>query len=77
MAKTYLCPYSKTESIRCNLQTPCIECKVFLPDTMDKILTSYNKQSMPFCALPDHCDMQSAVYLCNCESICKHKRHTL
>ena len=39
---TYYCPYSKTRSVQCDRCTPCIECKVFYPDTMDKIFTTHN-----------------------------------
>lgn len=44
--KLYRCPYSKTDSVACDMQSPCIECKVYFPDTMDKIFISHNKQSV-------------------------------
>jgi hypothetical protein len=57
--KLYRCPYSKTDSVACDMQSPCIECKVYFPDTMDKIFTSHNTAST-----------QSTGYECGCECQC-------
>jgi len=61
--KLYRCPYSKTDSVACDMQSPCIECKVYFPDTMDKIFTSHNTASAPLpacitCAVPN-CGMKA------------------
>ena len=43
--KTWYCPYSSNQTVRCDRRTLCIECRVYFPDTMDKIFTAHNNAS--------------------------------
>ena len=74
--KLYRCPYSKTDSVACDMQSPCIECKVYFPDTMDKIFTSHNTASAP-CSKINVCDLRWKGCCCRGVPECYEARRTL
>lgn len=55
--KYYYCPYSETKCVKCDMQSPCIECKVFYPSDMENILINHiNDKSKFYSSNAKECD---------------------